>query len=142
MAFSTSECAWKHVSIKILGKTIVGIESFEFEKNTETEYLYGAGDEPIDIQDGNKAYPGSLGLLKYEVDQMNDAAFAAGFLDVSEVPHEAVVITTLFKKRLGDPTRTITSTGVKFGDLKIAMSQNAKSTVVPLPFKAMKTVLR
>lgn len=142
MAFSTSECAWKHVSIKVLGKTIVGIESFEFEKNTETEYLYGAGDNPIDIQEGNKAYPGSIGVLKHELDYMNDAALAAGYLDISEVPHEAIVITTLFKKRDGDPTRTITSTGVKFGDLKISMSQNAKSTIVPLPFKAMRTVLR
>jgi hypothetical protein len=142
MAFSTAECAWKHISIKVLGKTIVGIESFEFEKNTETEYLYGAGDEPIDIQEGNKAYPGSLGVLKYELDYMNDAAFAGGWLDISEVPHEAIVITTLFKKRLTDPTRTIISTGVKFGDLKIAMSQNGKSIPVSLPFKAMKTVLR
>ncbi|HML58658.1 MAG TPA: hypothetical protein PKA85_09845, partial [Ferruginibacter sp.] len=77
MAFSTKECAWAQTSIKLLGRTIIGIRGFEFQKDFEKEYVYGAGADPIDINNGNKGYPGSLTLLKFEVDQLNDAAVAA-----------------------------------------------------------------
>ena len=68
MGFSTTECAWSQTSIKMLGRTIIGIRGFEFEKTIDDEYIYGAGDEPLDITSGNKSYPGSIKLLKYELD--------------------------------------------------------------------------
>lgn len=142
MGFSTSECAWHHTSVKILGRTLVGIRGFEFEKNIEKEYLYAAGNEPIDIQVGNKSYPLNLKLLKYELDLMNDAALAAGYEDITEVPHEAVVITCVFKKRATDRARTITSAGVAFDNIKPAMDQNGKFSEITLPGKAMKTVFK
>lgn len=141
MGFSTKECEWSKTTIKVLGRTLVGIRGFEFEKNIETEYLYGAGDDPIDIQRGNKGYPGSLNMLKYEVDMMNDAARAAGYEDITEVPHDAVVITCQYKKKLADPARTITSAGVAFTSLKYALQQNAKMSEVPMPFLSMKTTV-
>lgn len=137
MGFSTDECAWKKVSIKMLGRTLVGISGFEFEKNFDKEYLYGAGDEPIDIQDGNKSYPGSFKLYKYEIDLLNDAAQAAGFADITEVPHELIVATCVFKKTLTSKTRTITSSGIAFSNLKAGMEQGAKKTEMTLPFIAM-----
>lgn len=138
MGFSTDECAWKKVTIKLLGRTFVGIRGFEFEKNFDKEYLYGAGDEPIDINSGNKSYPGSYKLLKYEVDLLNDAAQAAGYEDITEVPHELISGTCTFKKTATSKTRTITSAGISFTSLKAAMEQAAKMTEVPLPFIAMK----
>ncbi len=142
MGFSTRECAWSHTTIKTLGKTIIGIRGFEFGIDVEDEYLYGAGNEPIDIQPGNNGYPGNLKLLKYELDQMNDAAIAGGFENVSKVPHDVNVITCVFKKNLSDPARTIVAAGVKFGSQKFAMEQNGKMTEVTLPFLSMKTVTK
>lgn len=140
MGFSTRECAYHQTSIKILTRTIVGLRGFEFGKTIEKEYLRGAGNEPIDIQTGDKSYPGNLKLLKYEVDMLNDAARTAGYEDILEVPHEAVVITCVYKKNATDKARTITATGVAFTDMKSAMDQGAKMTEVTLPFLAMKTV--
>lgn len=140
MSFSTAECAWAQTSMKVLGATIIGIRGFEFKKTKEGEYLYGAGDEPIDIQRGNKGYPGNLKLLKYEVDKLNDAAKVAGYEDITEVPHEAVVITTLYKKKATDPIRTITAAGVAFTEITAAMEQNGKMDEVQLPLLCMKTV--
>lgn len=142
MSFSTKECAWAQTSLKILGATMVGIRGFSFEKNIEKEYLHAAGDNPIDIQSGNKTYPGSLKLLKFEVDKMNDAAIAAGYEDITEVPHEAVVITCVFKKKATDQARTITASGVAFTSLKNELEQNAKMSEISLPFLSMKTVIR
>lgn len=139
---NTKECAWHQTSMKVLGATIVGIRGFEISKLVEKEYLHAAGNEPIDIQTGNKTYPGSLTLLKYEVDKMNDAALAAGYADITEVPHEAIVITCVYRKAITDTPRTLTATGIAFTGLAFAMQQNAKMTDVPLPFIAMRTVVR
>lgn len=142
MGFSTKECAWKSVEVKMLGRTFVGIKGFEFSKSIEKEYLYGAGSEPIDIQEGNRAYPGHLKLLKYEVDMLNEAAAKAGYEDITEVPHEAIAITCNFKKNAGDPTKTITAMGVAFSENKIGMEQGGKFSEVTLPFLSMKTTIK
>ncbi|AYD48203.1 hypothetical protein [Arachidicoccus soli] len=139
-AFTTEECAWKQVSIKILGRKITGLRSFEFKKGISKELLFAAGDNPIDIQSGNKNPSGQLGVLKYEYDLMNDAAQAAGYDDILEVPHYLISITCLFKKYQTSPIRTITALGVAFTEDTVGMQQNANMTEVPLPFICMQRV--
>ena len=135
--FSTKECAWAHVSVTLLGRTIVGLRGFEFKKTVEKEHLYGAGDKPIDIQSGNQKFEGNLKLLKYEVDMLNDAAKDQDYSDILDVPHDLIVITCDYKKRDNDKTRTITVSGVAFNEMTVTMEQNAKMTEVTLPFLAM-----
>lgn len=142
MGFTTKECAWSQTQVKILGRTLVGIRGFEFNDDVEDEYLYAAGADPIDIQSGNNSYPGNIKLLKFELDMMNDAAIAAGYASASKIPHEAVVITCIYKKNATDQARTITAAGVKFGSQKHAMEQNAKMSEITLPFLSMKTVIK
>ena len=140
MGFSTNECAWKQISVTMLGRTFVGIRGFEFKKTTEKELIYGAGDEPIDMQSGNKKVEGHLKLLKFEVDMMNDAALVANYGDITEVPHEGIVISVTFKKTLTSPTRKLTVSFVGFTELPIGMEQGAKMMEVNLPFIAMNMV--
>lgn len=143
MAFSTKECAWAQTSLKILGATIQGIRGFEFKKNIEKELIFAAGDEAIDITQGNKSVSGNLTLLKYEFDKLNDAAQTAGYDDITEVPHVAILITCAFKLNATSPIRIIeTPLGAAFIDLTVAMQQNAKMTEVPLPFISQKLIMR
>lgn len=134
----TSEFAWSHTTVKVLGATLIGIDGWGFNKKFDKEALYGAGNDPIDIQPGNKSYDGNLDLKKYEVDKLNDAALTAGYDDITEVPHEAITITTSFKKTKADKTRTIVATGVAFSSLPQAMKQGDKQMQVNLPFIAIK----
>lgn len=140
MGFSTKECAWSQTSLKILGRTAVGVQGWEFDIDVDKDYLYGAGSKPIDIQPGNESYKGSIDLLKFEVDMLNDAALKAGYQNLLQVPHEAIVITCVFKKLATDKPKTVTATGVAFTNLKLAMKQADKSMSVNLPFLAMETV--
>jgi hypothetical protein len=140
--FNTSECAWSHTSVKLLGRTISGLRGFSFKKGIEKEHLYAAGSEPIDIQSGNKKPEGSLKMLKYEFDLLNDAAQAAGYDDILEVPHEAITVTCAFKKRSTDVIRIIEAQGVAFTEYEAALEQNAKLTEVNLPFLAIKNTIR
>lgn len=137
MAFSTKECAWAQTSLKLLGSTVSGLRAFEFRVPKEKEHLFAAGAKPIDIQEGNKTPSGSLTVLKYELDRLNEAARLAGFADITEVPHTAISIVCTFKKTATSKTETITALGVAFQEVTAGMQQNAKMTEVPLPFLAM-----
>lgn len=141
-AFTTEECAWAQTSVKVLGRTISGLRGFSFKKGVEKEHLYAAGAEPIDIQSGNVKPEGSLKVLKFELDLMNDAAQAAGYSDITEVPHSLISVTCKFKKTATSDLRTIESSGVAFTDTEVAMEQNAKMTEVSLPFLAMKNFVK
>lgn len=134
---TSSECAWSSFEVKILGRVIKGLRGFSVKKTVEKEHLYGAGDEPLDIMSGNKKYEGSLKVLGFEADAMNKAATVAQFGDITEVPHELIVITIAYKKRITDPVRTYTATGVAFTESGLEMEQNAKHREVTLPFIAM-----
>lgn len=134
---TTSECAWANFEIKVLGRTIKGLRGFGFKKSVEKEYLLGAGDEPIDIMSGTKKYDGSIKILGFEIDALNKAASVAGFGDITEVPHEAVVITCSFKRRITDPISTYTASGVAFTENGVDLEQNAKHREITLPWIAM-----
>ena len=133
----TTECAWADLEVKILGRTIRGLRRIEYSKTREKEHLYGSGAEPLDIQSGNKAYTGSITLLGFEADAMNTAAQAAGYEDITEVPHEAIVLTAKYQKTLLDPKTFVTITGIGFSEDTTSMEQNAKNREIQLPFLAM-----
>jgi hypothetical protein len=137
MDFKTQDCAWSNIKLTLLGRTLTGLRGFETKKTIEKEHVYASGDEPIDIQSGNKKYEGSLKLLKFEVDLLNDAALLAGFADITEVPHTLITATIEFKKELIGTIRTIAVLGISFTELPTAMEQGAKMGEVTLPFLAM-----
>ncbi len=134
---TTSECAWAHFEVKILGRVIKGLRGFEFKKTVEKEYLFGSGDEPLDIMPGNKMYDGSIKLLGFEADGLNKAAALAGFGDFTEVPHEAVVISCSYKRRITDAMSNYTASGVSFKENSVSLEQNAKHREITIPFMAM-----
>jgi len=133
----TSECAWAQIEVKILGRVIRGLRGFEFKKAQEKEHLYGSGANPLDIQSGNIAYSGNIKVLGFELDSMNRAAQEAGYADIVDVPHEAIIITAKFQKTKLDKKVFITTTGVAFQEYANTMEQNAKMREVTLPFLAM-----
>jgi hypothetical protein len=134
---TTKECAWSHFEVKILNRVIKGLRGFESKKTKDAEHLYGAGDEPIDIMTSNKKYEGNIKLLGFEVDAMDKAAQDAGYDDITEVPHELIVITISFKRRITDKIKTYVSTGVQFTEDGVSMEQGAKNREITLPYLAM-----
>ncbi|WP_291122781.1 hypothetical protein [Flavobacterium sp. UBA6046] len=138
---TSDECAWSRFEIKILGRTIKGLRGFGFKKERETEHLFGAGDEAIDIVRGNKKGSGTIKVLGFESDAMNKAARDAGFEDITDVPHEAIVITCAYKKRLIDSIKTYIASGVAFSESGVDLEQNAKFREITLPYIAMNVQL-
>lgn len=133
----TSECAWHQTELKLLGRTVKGLRGFSYKKTAEKEHLYGAGNDPLDIQDGNKAYEGSITVLGYELDQLNETARLVGFADITEVPHEAIVATLKYQKTKLDKKVFIAISGIAFSEWGSEMKQGDKNREVQLPFKCM-----
>lgn len=143
MAFSTKECAWAQVSMKLLGSTVIGMRSFEFKENIEKELIYAAGQQAIDITMGNEGASGTITLLKYEFDKITDAAQAAGYKNILSVPHPLIIVTVSFKLSPTSGIRIIeTPFGIAFTDDTLAMQQNAKMMEVPLPWISQGLTLR
>lgn len=134
---TSNECAWADFEVKILGRVVKGIRGFSAKKSVEKEHIYGGGADPLDINAGNKKYEGSIKLLGFESDAMNKAAKAAQYEDITEVPHELIVITISYKKRKTDPIKSFTVTGVAFTETGIESEQNAKHREVEIPYLAM-----
>lgn len=134
---TTSECAWANFEVKILNRIIKGLRGFESKKIVEAEHLYGAGSDPLDITTGNIKYEGNIKILGFESDAMNKAAQDAGYDDITDVPHELIVITISFKRRITDKIKTFVSTGVKFKEDGVSMEQGAKNREITLPYIAM-----
>ncbi len=142
MGFTTKECAWAQVNVKLLGNTIVGLRGFEFKKGIDKEHLYAAGPDPIAIQSGNKKPEGNLKVLKFELDKLNEAAQVAGYADILEVPGELILITTSFRSSPTAPMFICEAIGVEFSEWTVGQEQNAKFTEVTLPFLALKVTSR
>jgi hypothetical protein len=141
-AFNTDECAFHQTSLMFLGRKIVGIRAFSFKKGVDKEHLYGAGDEPIDITTGNKKPEGSITVIKYEFDKMCEAAQLAGYDDITDVPHDALIISCVFKRSKTSPTMEMLVNAPSFLEYEVGMQQGAKNTDVALPFLAMKVTNR
>ncbi|RQO37947.1 hypothetical protein DBR39_13755 [Chryseobacterium sp. KBW03] len=134
---TSSECAWSDFEVKILNRVIRGLRGFESKKTVEAEHLYGAGSEPLDITKGNIKYEGNIKILGFEADAMNKAAQAAGYDDITEVPHELIVITINYKRRITDKLKSIVTSGVQFTEDGVTMEQGAKNREITLPYIAM-----
>lgn len=140
MHIKSSEYAWHQTEVRLMGRTITGLSGFEFKKSVDKEAMYGAGQNPIDIQEGNVTCEGSLTLFGYELDRLNQAAQAAGYDDILSVPHEFIVITASMRKLAKDPITTVTARGVAFTEYAHSMNQGDKKREVSLPFIAMDIV--
>ncbi len=134
---TTSECAWANFEVKVLNRVIKGLRGFESKKTKDAEHLHGSGDEPIDIMTSNKKYEGNIKLLGFEADAINKAAQDAGYDDITEVPHELIVITISFKRRITDKIKTYVTAGVQFTEDGVSMEQGAKFREITLPYLAM-----
>jgi hypothetical protein len=136
----STECAWFQTEVSILGRVIKGLRSWEYKKTTEKEPLYGAGQHAIDIQEGNIKCEGNFKVLGFERDALNKAARAAGYDDITSVPHEAIIAKIVYQKAKTDPKTTVTIIGCSFTEVGGAMEQGAKMSEVTLPWIAMDIV--
>ena len=133
----SSEYAWHHTQLKLAGRILIGIINWEFSTKVDTEELYGAGQDAFHIQKGNKHRTGKITVYGFELDRLEQAAQAAGFDSIIDVPHELLSIVITARKLAKDPITSIVATGVSFTKTTDAMSQGASKRECELPVICM-----
>lgn len=136
----SSECAWQHSTVVLLNRVITGLRGWMLNTSVEKEYVYGAGNEPIDINEGNVSYTGSVTLLGYELDALDRAARSAGYDSITRVPHELITMVVKMQKSVRDRVVMYTVTGISFEGQEDSQNQNDKNREITLAFKAMSIV--
>lgn len=126
----SKEVEWSDCELFFNGVKITKFQGFKFKLAQEKEPLYAAGNEPISIQRGNKAYTGEFRLLKGAVDALNAAAQAAGGSNLTDIVLVAII---KFKQKGVRTMQLATLSGVEFTEYEYGMEQNAKSMPITLP---------
>lgn len=136
--FDSTEVEWGQFKVFFNGLDIGKIRGLKYSVESEDEELYAGGDEPIDIQSGNRKYSGELKILKGALDGLNEAAVAAGYRDITDVPAKSVSIVATYSPKGNRVLQTDTLMAVKIGKFEKGFDQGAKMMEITLPFKFLK----
>lgn len=137
MAFDSTEVKWSDLEIFLNGGRIVKFTGLKYKSSQEVEEIFQAGDEPLDLQTGNRMYSGTFTAYKSVIDAMNAAAVKVGGRDLLDV---AWTIVATYKPTATDPRQTDTLPNVRFTDYEKGMEQNAKGMPIAIGFKCLRPV--
>jgi hypothetical protein len=136
MAFNskTAQFAWKNIIAIIGGRPVAGISDIEYTTQKELEEVYGAGDSPQFIGEGNKSYRGTIEMLQNDYEALVEAAKSGGGDDVTDL--EISIVVSYIPKGIENLPKTIIDrlVGVKFSSDGKKMTQGNKFLKMSLPF--------
>lgn len=128
--FDSKECEWADMSIFFAGAPLVKVTGIRYKASKVKNPYYGAGDGPLFMQSGNRAYEGQMTVYKGALDNMNAAAVAAGGVDVLDMKFDIVVT---YKPAAGRPLQTDTLIGVEIKEYEKGWDQGAETMPITLP---------
>lgn len=134
MSFDSREFEFADVQVTVLGVPLSGLRGLTYKKSQEKELVYAQGNQPKAIQRGNKKYEGTLMLLKSDFDELNSAAIASGYEDITDIPGKEINITCVYQKT-DDAGKLSTDTllNAEFTEYEDGMKQGDKFKEISLP---------
>ena len=139
--FNSKEFSFSDVKVKLLGLELTGLRGLTYKKKQEKEAVYGAGNQPKSIQRGNVSHDGTLMVLKSDFDLLNEAAIAAGYDDLVDVPGKDIIITCVYENKASSLLKTVTLIGVDITEDEDGMKQGDKFKEVTLPFIYLRRIM-
>ena len=137
----TAQFAWKNLSVLIDGRPTIELTDIEYNPSKQLEEIFGAGDNPQFIGEGNKTYAGSIEMLQSGYEALVEEAKKRGGDDVTDL--EVDIIVSLVP--MGTSAATIAMktvvdrvVGAKFEKGGKKFSQGNTHIKVALPFKALR----
>jgi len=132
--FDSSEFEYADIKIKLLGLELDTLRGIKYKKSQDKELVYAQGNQPRTIQRKNKKYEGSLKVLKSGYDQLDTAAVAAGYEDITDVPGKFINVTVTYQKGGTNMLSTDNLSNVEFTESEDGMNQGDSFGEVTLPF--------
>lgn len=130
--YNSKQYGWKDLSIVLGGRIIEGVTEVEYAKKQATDFLYGRGNDPHDIVEGNNEYEGKITVWQSELEAMTRDAPSK---DITKLRPDIIVT---YAAEEGGQTVTDILKNVKFPEYKKGFKQGDKNMLVELPFKFTK----
>ena len=137
----TQQFAWKELTLLLDGRPMIELTDIEYKPNKVLEEIFGAGENPQFIGEGNKTYTGSLEVLQSGYEALVTEAKKRGGNDVTDLELDAIVsYVPLNKDTATVAMKTIVDrvSGIKFESGGKKFSQGNTHIKVALPFKALR----
>jgi hypothetical protein len=114
---------WKNITVRMLGRDLVGITKIAYADSFEDEYLMGAQDEAVGYGEGNSLPTASIDLYQEEVNELI-AALPSG-KKLRDIDAFDMIVSYSYKDR----TITDKIRGCKFKGAGKDVSQGAKGII-------------
>jgi hypothetical protein len=122
-----NEYSWKDVEVAINGRPIIGALGINFKETVESELVYGKGNQPLGVNDGNINYEGELVVHQSEFEKLMQATGNRGTTGLKDLTISSAYI------KDGRITSRILI-GVRITEIGEAYNQNDKFAEITLPF--------
>lgn len=131
MAFNSNDYGWKNISVGVNGTLIESIQGASWKEKVDSAPVYGKGNKPRGIQDGNYSYEGQLTLLQSDFRAILKASGNKGLKGLRDM-----VIDVAYEDDLGG-LMTTSCVGVRITEIGEESKQGDKEIPVTLPFIAL-----
>lgn len=128
-----NEYSWGNVEIAINGRVIVMALGLSFKESIERELIYGKGNSPLTINDGNIKNEGELTIHQSELDKLLNSTGNIGVKGLKDL-----TITAAYVKEGRITTRIFVQVAIT--ELGEEVKQNDKFIEVKLPFIFLKVI--
>ena len=125
---NTRTYSWSECEINVAGQLQVEVTGVEWNEEQEMEPVYGKGNDPLDIKEGNITRTGTLTLLQGGLEELLDRAPQGKLIKLKNTD-----IQIAFS---GDDllVQRYSLIGVRFTAQPMALRQNDKKMEVAIPF--------
>lgn len=133
--YDSREFQYNHITVNASGIDVVTLQHIMYKADLETEFVYGKGNKPRAIQDGNFAFEGSIGILQTDIAKL-ELLRADRQMQLLRGTNIVIVYKT-DNPILGEQTklRTDVLQGVRYGAIEHRMNQGDKKMVIEIPLK-------
>lgn len=105
--------AWADIRVNILGRTLTGITSIDYDDDDESEFYHGAGKHPVAFGTGNAKATCKLKLYKFELDALIKAAKTKGIKRLQDIDFFDIPVSFLETKDADENTDIIRNCKIK-----------------------------
>lgn len=129
------EYAWGNIILTLNGSVLSNITSINYSETTDYVALYGKGSTPVAFGSSNHTFDGSISLRLSEVQALQAAARASGFItgDITSLAPMTLIISYV-PSTLGEGTPiTDTLLNVHFKNNVRGMNQGDSEIMIDIP---------
>ena len=128
--FDASEYAWKDLEVVVLGRPLIRILNVKYESSQKLEELYGRGQNPLNINEGNYSFKGEITIGQSELIALQQKAKQLGYNSILKLKFDINIAYSLD----GIVTRNTCKSG-RIEKFEEGMKQGDTAMEISLPFK-------